>query len=100
IYTPPLEMPILNGITRDAVLVLAREAKMQVVEQPFTRDMLYVASEVFMTGTASEVTPVREVDARPIGEGKPGPITRKLQQMFHAATRGPGESHPEWLHWL
>jgi branched-chain amino acid aminotransferase len=62
-----------------------------------TPPLVYCASEVFMTGTASEVTPVREIDARPIGDGSPGPVTRKLQQAFYAMVRGPGESHPEWL---
>jgi len=100
LYTPPLHLPILDGITRDSVIVLAREAGIDLVEQTVTRDMLYAADEVFMTGTASEVTPVREIDARAIGDGRPGPITRKLQQLFYAAARGPGETHPEWLHWL
>lgn len=97
IYTPPLSMSILAGITRDSVITLAREAGLDLVEQPFTRDMLYLASEVFLTGTASEVTPVREIDHRAVGDGKPGPITRKLQALYFAAVRGPGETHPEWL---
>jgi branched-chain amino acid aminotransferase len=71
-----------------------------VVERSFTRDALYTASEVFLTGTAIEVTPVREVDGRPVGDGRPGPVTRALQAAFFAAARGPGESHPEWLTWL
>lgn len=97
LYTPPLDMPILAGITRDAVITLAREAGVEVIERPFTRDMLYVASEVFLTGTATEVTPVREIDARPVGDGKPGPITRKLQDTFYKVVRGPGEAHRDWL---
>jgi branched-chain amino acid aminotransferase len=100
LITPPLDLPILAGITRDAVMTLASEVGHPVTEAAFTRDMLYTASEVFMTGTASEVTPVREIDARPIGDGRPGPITRKLQAAFYAAARGPGEPHPEWLSYL
>jgi len=98
LLTPPLEMSILAGITRDSVITLARDLGLEVVERGFTRDMLYTASEVFLTGTAVEVTPVREVDGYTIGP--PGPITRRLQTAFYTAVRGPGESHPEWLTWL
>jgi branched-chain amino acid aminotransferase len=97
IYTPPLDMPILEGITRDSVIALAKEAGFEVVEQSFTRDFLYQVTEVFFTGTASEVTPVREIDNRAIGTGQPGPITRKLQAAFHTAVKGPGEPRPAWL---
>jgi branched-chain amino acid aminotransferase len=97
IYTPPLDMAILEGITRDAVITLAKAEGFEVVEQSFTRDFLYQVSEVFFTGTACEVTPVREIDNRTIGTGSPGPVTRKLQAAFAAAVKGPGASHPEWL---
>jgi len=97
IYTPPLDMPILEGITRDAVIALAKAAGIEVVEQSFTRDFLYQVSEVFFTGTACEVTPVREIDCRTVGTGQPGPITRKLQAAFSAVVKGPGEPRPEWL---
>ena len=97
IYTPPLDMPILEGITRDAVITLSKAAGFEIVEQSFTRDFLYQVSEVFFTGTASEVTPVREVDCRTIGSGQPGPVTRKLQAAYSAVVKGPGEPHPEWL---
>jgi branched-chain amino acid aminotransferase len=100
LYTPPLSMPILDGITRDAVITLARENGIEVVEQAFTRDMLYAASEVFFTGTACEVTPVREIDKISIGTGEPGPITRKLQAAFTAVVKGATEAHPEWLAFL
>jgi branched-chain amino acid aminotransferase len=98
LLTPPLEMSILAGITRDSVITLARDLGIEVVERSFTRDMLYTASEVFLTGTAVEVTPVREVDGYTIGP--PGPVTRRLQTAFYTAVRGPGEPHPEWLSWL
>ncbi len=97
IYTPPLDMPILEGITRDAVITLAKQAGFEVVEQSFTRDFLYQVSEVFFTGTASEVTPVREIDCRTIGTGQPGPVTRKLQAAFASVVKGPGEPRPDWL---
>jgi branched-chain amino acid aminotransferase len=97
LYTPPLDMPILEGITRDAVITLAKEAGVEVVEQSFTRDFLYQVSEVFFTGTASEVTPVREIDNRAIGTGQPGPVTRKLQAAFSTVVKGPGEPKPSWL---
>ena len=97
IYTPPLDMPILEGITRDAVITLAKEAGYEIVEQSFTRDFLYQVSEVFFTGTACEVTPVRAIDCRTIGSGQPGPVTRKLQAAFSTVVKGPGEPKPEWL---
>jgi branched-chain amino acid aminotransferase len=97
IYTPPLDMPILEGITRDAVVTLAKAEGFEIVEQSFTRDFLYQVSEVFFTGTACEVTPVREIDNRAVGTGQPGPVTRKLQAAFTAVVKGPGEPRPEWL---
>jgi branched-chain amino acid aminotransferase len=100
LWTPPLDLPILAGITRDSVITLAREAGVPVVEASFPRDLLYGASEIFLTGTATEVTPVREIDGRPVGTGAPGPLTRQLQAAFLAAVRGPGEPHPEWLSYV
>jgi branched-chain amino acid aminotransferase len=97
LYTPPLDLAILAGITRDAVMVLARDEGLQVVERSFTRDMLWTASEVFLTGTATEITPVREIDGRTIGDGRPGPVTRKIQAAFAQVVRGPTARHPEWL---
>ncbi len=97
IYTPPLDMPILEGITRDAVITLAKAEGIEVVEQSFTRDFLYQVAEVFFTGTACEVTPVREIDYRVVGTGEPGPVTRKLQAAFARVVKGPGEPRPEWL---
>ena len=79
--TTPLTS-ILDGITRNSVLALARAKNIPVVEERFTRDAMYVADEVFFTGTAAEVTPVKELDDRVIGEGKPGPITQALQSDF------------------
>jgi branched-chain amino acid aminotransferase len=97
LVTPPLSCSILPGITRDTVMVLAREEGIVVEEQPFTRDAVYLASEVFLTGTAAEVTPVREVDGHVIGKGAAGEMTRALQRRFFDIVRGSDESHPEWL---
>jgi len=96
--TPPTS--ILKGITRDAIIELARDAGIPVSEERFTRDELYIADECFFTGTAAEVTPVREVDDRTIGEGKPGPITKQLQTGFFAAAHGKIEKYKKWLTYL
>lgn len=97
LITPPLSASILEGITRDTIITLAREEGLTVHEQMVTRDQLYLADEVFLTGTAAEVTPIREIDDRKIGEGKIGPITKRLQQRYFDVVRGSDESHPEWL---
>lgn len=88
---------ILAGITRDSVLTLLRAGGVTVSEERFTRDEAYLADEVLMTGTAAEVTPVREIDDRQIGNGRPGPITRELQQRFQAVTRGEDPAYHRWL---
>ncbi len=97
LYTPDLSSSILEGITRDTIITLAREAGLTVVECRLTRDQLWLADEMFLTGTAAEITPVREVDNRPIGEGVVGPITKKLQAKFFDIVRGSDNSHPDWL---
>jgi len=97
LVTPPLSAAILPGITRDTVMVLAREEGIDVVEQTFTRDAVYLADEVFLTGTAAELTPVREVDGRRIGNGKAGEITKLLQRRYFEIVRGSDDSHLEWL---
>jgi len=94
--TTPLTS-ILEGITRDSVLQLAREATIPVAEERFTRDELYLADEAFFTGTAAELTPIREVDGRTIGSGKPGPITQQLQERFFSIVRGADPAHRAWL---
>lgn len=88
---------ILSGITRDTVLEILREDGVEVVEERFTRDEAYLADEVFMTGTAAEVTPVREIDDRQIGAGRPGPVTVQLQQRFAAITQGDDRTRGGWL---
>lgn len=86
--TPPLEAGILEGITRDVVIALARQTGIEVLETPLTKHDVYISEECFLTGTAAEVVPVVKVDSRPIGSGAPGPITRDLMTRFHKLTRG------------
>ncbi len=96
IKTPPLTS-ILEGITRDSIIQLARERGMHLVEERFTRDELYIADEAFFTGTAAEITPIREVDNRKIGTGKPGPATKELQAAFFDIVHGRDSRHADWL---
>ncbi len=97
LHTPDLSCSILEGITRDTVITLARELGLTVSECRLTRDQLWLADEVFFTGTAAEVTPVREVDNRTVGDGTIGPLTKRLQARFFEVARGSDTSHPEWL---
>jgi len=85
--TPPVYQGALKGITRDCVIEIAERLGYRVVEQPFTRFEVYIAEECFLTGTAAEIIPVVEADDRPIGDGKPGKITRKLSTEFHKLTK-------------
>lgn len=96
IYTPDLTSA-LNGITRNTLFVLASQLGLEIREKRITRDEVYIADEAFFTGTAAEVTPIREVDDRPIGEGTRGPITEKLQTMYFDLVHGRSGQHPEWL---
>jgi branched-chain amino acid aminotransferase len=96
IKTPPLTS-ILEGITRDTIIQLAAERGMRLVEERFTRDELYIADEAFFSGTAAEITPIREVDNRRIGAGKPGPITKELQSAFFDIVHGKDGRHADWL---
>ncbi len=97
--TTPLTS-VLPGITRSSVLKLAKDMGYQVVEERFTRDEIYLADEAFFTGTAAEVTPIRELDDRRIGEGKPGPITLTIQQRYFDVVRGADQRYHEWLTFL
>jgi branched-chain amino acid aminotransferase len=99
VRTPPL-MSILAGITRDSVMRILADAGITVLEQPFPRDVVYIGDEAFMTGTAAEVTPVRELDDRRIGGGEVGPITRQVIETFHAALRGREPRYKDWLHYV
>jgi branched-chain amino acid aminotransferase len=97
LITPPLSASILEGVTRDTILTLAREEGIPVAEEMLTRDQVYLADEAFFTGTAAEVTPIREIDNRKMGEGGVGPITKRLQARYFDVVKGSDTSHPEWL---
>lgn len=97
--TTPLTS-ILEGITRDSIMDIARGGGIPVIEERFTRDELYIAEEAFLTGTAAEVTPIREVDGRVIGEGKPGKITKKLQSVFFDVVKGKNKKYESWLTYI
>ncbi len=94
--TTPLTS-ILEGITRDSIIKIAKIAGIEVKEERFTRDEVYIADEAFFTGTAAEVTPIRELDGRIIGEGKRGKITKKLQTMFFDIVKGRNKTYESWL---
>ncbi len=94
--TTPLTS-VLDGITRDAVIAIAEEKGIKVKEERFTRDELYIADEAFFTGTAAEITPIREVDNRKIGEGKPGEITKSIQKEFFDIAKGKNLKYRRWL---
>lgn len=100
VYTPPLASGCLDGITRDSVITLLRDDGYDVRERTMHRSDLYYCDELFLTGTAAEVTPIREVDERPIGSGRPGAVTRRAQELFSATVSGTLNSHPEWLEYL
>jgi len=97
--TTPLTS-ILPGITRDSVIQIAKAKRITMLEERFTRDELYTAQEAFFTGTAAELTPIREVDDRIIGDGKPGPVTRELQAAFFDIVKGKNSEYREWLDYL
>lgn len=97
VSTPSVGGSILSGITRNTVLTLGRELGIELDERQISRDELYVADEVFFTGTAAEVTPVREIDERKVGGGSRGPITKRIQDRFFQLVRGPELLHSEWL---
>ena len=99
LHTPDLTA-CLDGITRRTIVQLATDLNVRVVERRITRDEMYVADEAFFTGTAAEVTPIREVDNRPIGAGKRGPLTQKLQSAYLALVKGQSGQYPEWLSYV
>jgi branched-chain amino acid aminotransferase len=97
IYTPPISSSLLLGLTRGAVLTLAKEMGLEIREEQIPREMLYIADEVFLTGTAAEVTPVRSIDKIMIGNGIRGPITKKVQEAFFSVVNGETEDTYGWL---
>jgi branched-chain amino acid aminotransferase len=97
VTTPPVSAGILDGITRATVMQLLADDGYQVVEQELTRSDLYNADELFFTGTAAEVTPIRELDGRAVGDGKPGPVTKRAQELFRDTVTGRFEQYRGWL---
>ena len=97
VRTPPTASAILAGITRDTAITLQREQGVEVREEQIARDELYVADEVFLTGTAAEITPVRDIDHRKIGRGEAGPVTHRLQESFFSIVKGSETKHADWL---
>ncbi|MGA8278138.1 MAG: branched-chain amino acid transaminase [Rhodanobacteraceae bacterium] len=97
LHTPPVSAALLNGITRDTLITLARAAGIDVTERDLPREYLYLADELFMCGTAAEITPVRSVDGKPVGTGKPGPLTARMQHLFFGLFDGRTEDTHGWL---
>ena len=97
LITPPESSGALMGITRDSVITIAHDLGYEVLERKLTRSDIYTADEVFLTGTAAEVTPIREVDDRPIGNGMRGPITKEVQQTYFAAVKGEIDKYSSWV---
>jgi len=97
LWTPPVGSSILAGITRKAVIALAQDLDVRVIEQRLPREMLYTADELFFTGTVAELTPIRSVDGKPVGSGARGPLTARLQQRFFALAHGEIEDRHGWL---
>jgi branched-chain amino acid aminotransferase len=97
VRTPPTSSAILAGITRETAITLLREQGVDVREETIARDELYTADEVFLTGTAAEITPVRDIDHRKIGRGEAGPVTRRLQESFFSVVKGNDTKHADWL---
>jgi branched-chain amino acid aminotransferase len=100
ILKTPMLASVLEGITRNSVIEMAVSNKMKVNEANITRDELYIADEAFFTGTAAEITPIREVDCRTIGKGKPGPVTKKLQNLFFKIVKGNTSKYRSWLTYI
>ena len=96
VYTPDLSVGALNGITRDTVVAICGDLGLNLVEKRITRDEVYICDEAFFTGTAAEVTPIRELDGRQIGAGRRGPVTEKLQKAYFDLVTGKTAAHAEW----
>jgi branched-chain amino acid aminotransferase len=97
LHTTPVSAALLNGITRNTLMTLARNAGIEVVERDIPREYLYLCDEVFMCGTAAEITPIRSVDGKPVGAGKPGPVTHRIQELFFGLFDGHTEDRWGWL---
>jgi branched-chain amino acid aminotransferase len=97
VYTPDLSAGALNGITRNTILAICRDLGIELIEKRITRDEVYIADEAFFTGTAAEVTPIRELDRITLGSGSRGPVTEKIQAAFFDIVNGRNPKYAEWL---
>ncbi|QDH69246.1 branched-chain amino acid transaminase [Marilutibacter alkalisoli] len=97
LHTTPVSAALLNGITRNTLITLARDAGIEVIERDLPREYLYLCDELFMCGTAAEITPIRSVDGRQVGAGKPGPVTRRMQELFFGLFDGRTPDKYGWL---
>ena len=97
IYTPPLGNSVLPGITRNSVIHIAQELDIPVIEQIIPREMLYIADELFFSGTAAEITPIRSVDKITVGHGIAGPITKAVRRQFYGIVNGTAEDRFNWM---
>jgi branched-chain amino acid aminotransferase len=100
LHTSPISAALLNGITRDTIIRLARDTGLEVIERDIPREYLYLCDELFMCGTAAEITPIRSVDGKPVGAGKPGPITGKIQKLFFGLFDGSTPPKQDWLDYV
>ena len=100
LHTTPASASLLAGITRNSIIRLARDNGIEVVERDIPREYLYLCDELLMCGTAAEITPLRSVDGKPVGNGKPGPVTRKIQDLFFGLFEGRTEDKYGWLDYL
>ncbi|HBD19978.1 MAG TPA: branched chain amino acid aminotransferase [Arenimonas sp.] len=100
LHTTPVSAALLNGITRNSIITLAKANGIEVVERDLPREYLYLCDELFMCGTAAEITPIRSVDGRQVGEGKPGPLTRRIQDLFFGLFEGRTPDKHGWLKYL
>ncbi|MEW5801089.1 MAG: branched-chain amino acid transaminase [bacterium] len=100
LYTPPTSSSILAGITRHCIFLIARDLQIRIEQHTVPREALYIADEAFFTGTAAEITPITSIDRRQIGEGKVGPVTKKIQEQFFNIIRGKSEDKYNWLTYI
>ena len=100
LHTTPVSAALLNGITRNTLITLAQDVGIKVIERDIPREYLYLCDELFMCGTAAEVTPIRSVDGRQVGTGKPGPVTRRIQELFFGLFDGRTKDTRGWLEYL
>ena len=100
LHTTPVSAALLNGITRNTIITLAKARGIEVVERDIPREYLYLCDELFMCGTAAEITPIRSVDGRPVGTGKPGVLTRRLQDLFFGIFEGRTPAPAAWLDYV